>query len=128
KSAQDEVSPKADFLILYAAAKLLLIVSLHDYFEPLYIIDLESSAINLIVVAIFTLTLALALSFLFTTDSWINRFIFIILGVYSLARILNPFDVMSEVTGWILQYLTLIALPLILLAIFIKAKSSKGSE
>ncbi len=128
KSAKNEILPTAGFLILFAAAKLILIFSLHDYFEPLYIIDLESSAINLIVVGIFTVILALALYFLFTTDSWINRFIFIILGVYSLARILNPFDVMSEVTGWILQYLTLIALPLILLAIFIKAKSSKGSE
>src|SRR5699024_6226710 len=118
----------AGFLILFAAAKLILIFSLHDYFEPLYIIDLVSSTIYLVVFGIFRGILLLALYFLFTTYSCLNRFIFIILDVYSLARILNPCDVMSEVTGSILQYLTLIALPLILLAIFIKAKSSKGSE
>ena len=128
KSAKKEILPTVGFLILFAAAKLILIFSLHDYFESLYIIDLESSVIDLIVISIFTVILALALYFLFTTDSWVNRFIFVILAVYSLARILNPFDVMPEITDWILQYLTLIALPLILLAIFIKAKSSKGSE
>lgn len=128
KSAKKEMLPTVGFLILFAAAKLIIIFSLHDYFEPLYIIDLESSVIDLIVVNIFTVVLALALFFLFTTDSWVNRFIFIILAVYSLARILSPFEVMPEITGWILQYLTLIALPLILLAIFIKAKLSKSSE
>ena len=112
---------------MFAAAKLIIIFSLHDYFEPFYMIDLESSAINLVVVGIFTVVLALAIFFLFTSDSWINRFIFIILGVYSLARILSPFGVMSEITDWVLQYLTLIALPIILLAIFIKAKSSRDS-
>jgi len=121
KSAKKEILPTVGFLILFAAAKLILIFSLHDYFESLYIIDLESSAIDLIVVSIFTVILALALYFLFTTDSWVNRFIFVILSVYSLARILNPFNVMTAVTGWTLQYLTLIALPIILLAIFIKA-------
>lgn len=121
KSAKKEILPTVGFLILFAAAKLILIFSLHDYFESLYIIDLESSAIDLIVVSIFTVILALALYFLFTTDSWVNRFIFAILSVYSLARILNPFNVMTAVTGWTLQYLTLIALPIILLAIFIKA-------
>lgn len=128
KSAKKEILPTVGFLLLFAAAKLILIFSLHDYFESLYIIDLESSAIDLIVVSIFTVVLALALYFLFTTDAWVNRFIFVILAVYSLARILNPFDVMTDVTAWILQYLTLIALPIILLAIFIKAKSSKSSE
>lgn len=128
KSAKKEILPTVSFLILFAAAKLILIFSLHDYFESLYIIDLESSVIDLIVISIFTVILALALYFLFNTDSWVNRFIFVILTVYSLARILNPFDVMPEITDWILQYLTLIALPLILLTIFIKAKSSKGSE
>ena len=127
KSAKNEILPTVGFLILFAAAKLITIFSLHDYFEPLYIIDLESSAINLVVVGIFTVVLALAIFFLFTSDSWINRFIFIILGVYSLARILSPFGVMSEITDWVLQYLTLIALPIILLAIFIKAKSSRAS-
>lgn len=121
KSAKKEILPTVGFLILFASAKLILIFSLHDYFESLYIIDLESSAIDLIVVSIFTVILALALYFLFTTDSWVNRFIFVILSVYSLARILNPFNVMTAVTGWTLQYLTLIALPIILLAIFIKA-------
>lgn len=128
KSTKNEMLPTVGFLILFAAAKLILIFSLHDFFESLYIIDLESSVIDLIVVSIFTVVLALALYFLFTTDAWVNRFIFVILAVYSLARILNPFDVMTDVTAWILQYLTLIALPIILLAIFIKAKSSKSSE
>ena len=128
KSTKNELLPTVGFLILFAAAKLILIFSLHDFFESLYIIDLESSVIDLIVVSIFTVVLALALYFLFTTDAWVNRFIFVILAVYSLARILNPFDVMTDVTAWILQYLTLIALPIILLAIFIKAKSSKSSE
>lgn len=128
KSTKNELLPTVGFLILFAAAKLILIFSLHDFFESLYIIDLESSVIDLLVVSIFTVVLALALYFLFTADAWVNRFIFVILAVYSLARILNPFDVMTEVTGWILQYLTLIALPIILLAIFIKAKSSKSSE
>lgn len=128
KSTKNEMLPTVGFLILFAAAKLILIFSLHDHFESLYIIDLESSVIDLIVVSIFTVVLALALYFLFTTDAWVNRFIFVILAVYSLARILNPFDVMTDVTAWILQYLTLIALPIILLAIFIKAKSSKSSE
>ena len=128
KSTKNELLPTVGFLILFAAAKLILIFSLHDFFESLYIIDLESSVIDLIVLSIFTVVLALALYFLFTTDAWVNRFIFVILAVYSLARILNPFDVMTDVTAWILQYLTLIALPIILLAIFIKAKSSKSSE
>lgn len=127
KSTKNEMLPTVGFLILFAAAKLIIIFSLHDYFEPLYIIDLESSVIDLIVVSIFTVILALSLFFLFTADSWINRFIFVILAVYSLARILSPFGVFPEITGWILQYLTLIALPMILLSIFIKAKSSKGS-
>lgn len=128
KSSKNEIVPTVGFLLLFAAAKLIIIFSLHEYFESFYIIDLESSVINLVVVGIFTVILALALFFLFTTDSWINRFIFIILSLYSLARILNPFDVMPGVTNWTLQYLTLIALPLILLAIFIKAKSTKGAE
>ncbi|SDK57410.1 hypothetical protein [Lacicoccus qingdaonensis] len=127
KPAKNDMLPTVGFLILFAAAKLIIIFSLHDYFEPFYMIDLESSAINLVVVGIFTVVLALAIFFLFTSDSWINRFIFIILGVYSLARILSPFGVMSEITDWVLQYLTLIALPIILLAIFIKAKSSRDS-
>lgn len=128
KSAKNEMPATVGFLLLFASAKLIIIFSLHEYFEPFYIIDLESSVINLIVVGIFTVILALSLFFLFTSDSWINRFIFIILSVYSLARVLSPFDVMPGITNWILQYLTLISLPLILLAIFIKAKSSKGSE
>lgn len=128
KSTNNQILPAVGFLILFAVSKLIIIFSLHEYFEPLYIIDLESSAIELIVVSIFAAVSALALFFLFTADSWVNRFIFIILAVYSLARILSPFGVMPEITGWILQYLTLMALPLILLAMFIKAKLFRSSE
>ena len=42
KSAKNEMLPAVGFLILFAAAKLIIIFSLHNYFEPLYIIDLES--------------------------------------------------------------------------------------
>lgn len=128
QSTRDEILPALGFLILFLLAKLIIIFSLHDMFESFYLIDLESTAIDLVVIGFFIVIMALALFFLVTSDSWINRFIFVILAVYSLARILSPFDVMPGITDWILQYLTLIALPLILLAIFIKAKLFKGSE
>lgn len=128
KSAQKEFFPAVGFLTLFVLAKVTMLVSLHENLSALYIVDMESSVINILLVGIFTLALALSIYFFFTTDSWTGRFAFVILGVYSAARVLNPFGIMPEATGWILQYLTLIALPVLLGAMLIGAKRAGRTD
>lgn len=127
KSVQREFFPAIGFLTLFVSAKVIMLGSLHEGLSAFYIVDLEASVINMILVGTFTLALVLSVYFFFTADSWTGRFIFVILGVYSAARILHPFAVMPGITGWVLQYLTLAALPVILGALFIRAKRTGRS-
>ncbi|CAM4299005.1 hypothetical protein [Lacicoccus alkaliphilus] len=128
KSVQREFFPAIGFLTLFVSAKVIMLGSLHASMSAFYIVDLEASVINMLLVGTFTLALALSIYFFFTAESWTGRFIFVILGVYSAARILHPFAVIPGITGWILQYMTLAALPVILAALFIRAKRGGDSE
>jgi len=92
--------------------------------SPLKIASYDASLIDTLLYAVFFIVAAASLYFIFSTDSWASRLIFIVLLIYSAGRLIYPFDFLNGLSQFIVQYFMFIGLVIIITGQYFRSKQS----
>lgn len=115
------------FLVLFAGANLLILFMNSNTLSPLKVAAYDASLADILLYILFVMTAAASLYFMFSTDSWAGRIIFIVLFIYSAGRLIYPFDVLNGLSSFIVQYFMFIGLIIIIIAQYLRSKSTGES-
>lgn len=110
------------FIILFVLANLLILFINSDFLSALKITALDSSFASLMLYVLFIIVAAASIYFIFSSESWASKVIFIVLFIYSAGRLIYPFEFLNEVSEFIIQYFMFIGLILILVAQYLRSK------
>ena len=112
------------FLILFVGANLLILFMDSKTLSQLKIASYDASLIDTLLYAVFVIVAAASLYFIFSTDSWASRLIFIVLLIYSAGRMIYPFDFLNGLSQFIVQYFMFIGLVIIIIGQYVRSKQS----
>ncbi|MDO5359978.1 MAG: hypothetical protein Q4E92_04340 [Jeotgalicoccus sp.] len=116
------------FLILFVGANLLILFMNSETLSPLKITSYDASLVDTLLFVVFVVVAAASVYFIFSSKSWASKLIFIVLFIYSAGRLIYPFDFLNELSEFIVQYFMFIGLIIIIIAQYLRAKSSNKNE
>lgn len=116
------------FLILFVGANLLILFMNSEILSPLKITSYDASAVDTLLFVVFVVVAAASVYFIFSSESWASKLIFIVLLIYSAGLLIYPFDFLNGVSEFIVQYFMFIGLIIIIIAQYLRAKGSNTSE
>ena len=112
------------FIILFAAANLLILFINSDFLSFLKITAVDSSMASSLLYILFVIAAAASIYFIFTSESWASKLIFIVLLIYSVGRLIYPFDILNGLSEFIVQYFMFIGLIVIIIAQYLRTKNA----
>lgn len=116
------------FLILFIGANLLILFMNSNSLSSLKITAYDASVVDTLLFVVFVIVASASVFFIFSSESWSNKLIFLVLLIYSTGRLLYPFNVLNGVSEFIVQYFMFIGLAVVLIAQFMKSKLSNENE
>lgn len=116
------------FLILFVGANLLVLFMNSETLSPLKITAYDASLIDTLLYIVFVIVSAASVYFIFSSESWASKLIFIVLFIYSAGRLIYPFDFLNGLSQFIVQYFMFIGLIIIIIAQYLRSKGSSTRE
>lgn len=116
------------FLILFVGANLLILFMNSETLSSLKITSYDASLADSLLYIVFVIVAAASVYFIFSSESWASKLIFIVLFIYSAGRLIYPFDFLNGLSAFIVQYFMFIGLIIIIIAQYLRAKNSNTSE
>src|SRR5690625_808692 len=116
------------FLILFIGANLLILFMNSNSLSALKITAYDASLVDTLLFVVFVIVAAASIFFIFSSESWSSKLIFLVLLIYSAGRLLHPFDILNGVSQFIVQYFMFIGLAVVLIAQFMKSKLSSDNK
>lgn len=116
------------FLILFVGTNLLILFMNSNSLSALKIAAYDASIVDTLLFVVFVIVAAASIFFILSSESWSSKLVFLVLLIYSTGRLLYPFDVLNEVSQFIVQYFMFIGLAVVLISQFMKSKLSNENE
>lgn len=115
------------FIILFVSANLLILFMNSDTLSPLKITAYDASVVETLLYIVFVITAAASIYFIFSSDSWASKLIFMVLLIYSAGRLIHPFDFLNGLSAFIVQYFMFIGLIIIIIAQYLRTKNTDSN-
>lgn len=112
------------FIILFVSANLLILFMNSEFLSALKITALDASFAESLLYVLFIIVTAASVYFIFSSESWASKLIFIVLLIYSAGRLLYPFDILNGLSEFIVQYFMFIGLILIIIGQYMRSKQA----
>lgn len=116
------------FLLLFVGANLLILFMNSETLSPLKMTSYDASLVDTLLYVVFVIVAAASIYFIFSSESWASKLIFIVLLIYSAGRLIFPFDFLNGLSAFIVQYFMFIGLIIIIIGQYIKSKNLNDNE